>query len=287
MELSTRAQNAFVVGLAALAVGTSALAVWTVNRPHPSLSDLSPEPRAAPATAQGGSDEPVTSGPDTRTATEDATATSTAEPSESADEATDEPPARNPPSVEGWVEAWADEADVLVIGDGYSNMPTQWVQLWGRDQGQIRPVEIHHWGESRDVTFNDPIPLSDMEGARLTIWSAGRAGSTIAAAAQRVDRFVEEAAALEAVLVSLGLSSANEDVAASLDRLIDEIDEDLPVLIAVGPSGLYQPGVGNAMLEWAEDNDDRVSVVDLRDVAPENPTAEQWARAFQQAISEG
>src|SRR5690606_22567043 len=58
------------------------------------------------------------------------------------------------PSVEGWVDAWSDESDLLVIGDGLSNMPSQWVQLWARQVGRDRPVQLHHWGERSDVSFN-------------------------------------------------------------------------------------------------------------------------------------
>ncbi|MFK5633704.1 hypothetical protein [Ornithinimicrobium sp. LYQ103] len=285
MELSTRAQNAFVVGLAALAVGTSAFAVWTVSRPHPSLSEVKDEPTDAPAITHNTNDGAGTSGPDSQANTGDATPTATEEPGPVHDRA--EPSDSEPPHVEGWIKAWADEADLLVIGDGYSNLPTQWVQLWGGDVGQERVVEIHHWGEARDVTFNDPVTLSEMDGPELSIWSASRAGTTIAEAAERVQRFVDVADELDAVIVSLGMDSEDEDIAESLDLLMEELDEDLPVLVAVGPPGVYAPGVADAVEGWAQDNDDRVSVVDLRAIAPENSTAEQWARAFQQAISEG
>lgn len=280
MALSARIQNAVIAGLAALALGMSAFAVWSVGRPHPSLqggTGVTGTPAAA-----GDDDAATSSAPpasDVATETAGDSGQETVEPTETA-ELLDA-------SVGGWVRAWEDEADLLVIGDGYSHLPSQWVQLWAAGLGGQRPVQIHHWGEAADVAFNDPIVLSDTGDAPLTVWSASRAGSTIAAAAQRYDRFVSASTEPDAVLVSLGLSSANEDIPASLDALVAEVDDDVPVLVMVGPEALYQPGVGDAILSWAQDNNDRVAVVDLRIVAPANPTAEQWARAFQQAVEQG
>src|SRR5690606_717248 len=96
--------------------------------------------------------------------TSELTASPTTETSAPSDEsATEEPTTEDDSSdveeatVQDWVEAWSDEADLLIVGDGYSNMPSQWVQLWGDEVGTERPVTIHHWGEAEDVTFNDPI----------------------------------------------------------------------------------------------------------------------------------
>lgn len=271
MAPSKRTQNAIIGGLAALAVGASGFAVWSVNRPHPSLEN----------------EEPVATRtqPDTETATTTAGETGAGE-TDSGESDTDSTTAAGTrePSVDEWMEAWSEEADLLVIGDGYSNLPTQWVQLWARNLGDDRPVQICHWGEAADVAFNDPIVLSDTADELLTVWSASRAGSTIQAAAQRYGRFVDASTQPDAVLITMGLSSANEDIEAGLDALVAEIDGDIPVLVSIGPGGLYDDGVGEAILSWAEDNQDRVSVVDLRDVAPENPNAEQWARAFERSL---
>ncbi|OLT21987.1 hypothetical protein BJF81_14195 [Ornithinimicrobium sp. CNJ-824] len=292
MALSTRTQNALIAGLAALAVGTSAFAVWSVNRPHPSLTGTLTSTEGTDAgsddarsttdvTAEGDSSEPTasptteTSAPSDESATEEPTS---ADDSSDVDRAT----------VQDWVDAWSDDADLLVIGDGYSNMPSQWVQLWGDEVGNDRPVTIHHWGEAQDVTFNDPIVLSEEDGPQLTIWSASRDGSTIADAADRVDRFAEEAGGVDAVLISLGLDSGDEDVAGSLDELLAEFDgvaDDAPVLLAVAPPELYDSGVAEDMVAWAEDNADRVALVEVGPAAPDNPTAEEWALAFDRVIS--
>lgn len=247
MAPSTRAQNAILAGLAALAVGTSAYAVWTVRQPHPSLvqgGDGSVSPVVVP---QAPKDDQETA---TATAPADNASTTTAPPAE-----TEEPPAETEEAaVADWVEQWqGDDAHLLVVGDGYSNLPSQWVQEWGVLLGQDRPVAIHHWGEALDVVFNDPIVLSETDGPELTIWSAARAGTTIADA-------------------------------AALDQLLDEIDEDLPVLVLVGPEDLHEPGVRDATLDWAEDNAERVSVLDLRGVGPGEPIAVEWAEAFAEAL---
>ena len=172
----------------------------------------------------------------------------------------------------------------LVVGDGYSNLPTQWVQEWGGRLGEDRSVSIHHWGEAADKSFADPIELSDAGDPALTIWSASRDGSTVSDAAERVDRFVEASTGPDAVLISLGLSSDDEDIDAALDDLVDQLP-DLPLLISVGPAELYEPGVGDAFLEWAQDNADRAAVIDLSGMTG-TPTAEEWAAAFEAALAE-
>lgn len=97
-------------------------------------------------------------------------------------------------------------------------------------------------GEALDEVFNDPIVLSETDGPALTIWSAARAGTTIADAADRFGTFAGLIDGdVDAVLVSLGMDSEDEDVAAALNRLLDEIDEDLPVLVLVGPEDLTSP----------------------------------------------
>lgn len=274
----SRTQNTLVAGLAVVAVGASAYAVWSVNRPHPSLVEAGPVagpvPVSTPSPDADGATE-STGGP-TSDETDETATTSPAPAAEDTD----------PPSVDAWLDAWSGEADLLVVGDGFSNLPTQWVQLWAQQTGSDRPVQIHHWGEAADVSFNDPIVLSDAGDAPLTVWSASRAGSSIQDAADRYGRFVDASAEPDAVLVSLGLDSGGEDIAAGLDALVGQIDADVPVLLAVGPQDLYDAGVGDALLSWAQDNDDRVAVVDLRPVAPGAPTAEEWAAAFGQAVGQ-
>lgn len=285
MEVSKRTQNALVAGLAAVAVGLSGYAVWSVNR---SSTGGAPLPGAGGATTTTPVDEDEdgasTQGPDD-TVSAAPGAGEASSPSEDGGDAASE---GLEASVQEWVDAWSEEADLLVVGDGYSNLPSQWVQLWGAQVATGRPVTIRHWGEAEDVTFNDPIVLSETDGPQLTIWNASREGSTVADATARIKRFVEEAGGeVDAVLVSLGMDSGGEEIAASLDGLItalNGIDDGVPVLVAVGPPGLYEPGVADGVNAWSEEKDDRVALLEIGTEAPDEPTAEEWAMAFQQLL---
>lgn len=265
MVTSRRLQDLVIVLLAIVAVAVSALAVMKVNRPQETTAALG---------ASGSADAVGI--------VDDASATSgTAEDAEQTTSSGDES------TLEAWVDAWAGDADLLVVGDGFSNLPSQWVQLWADRLGDDRPVTIHHWGEAADVSFNPAIQLSDGDGEPLSVWSASRDGSTIHDAAEDYRRFVDASNPPDAVLVSMGLDSGEEDIADGLDQLvaqIDDQDEDVPVLIAIGPDGLYDEGVGDALLTWAEDHADRVAVTDLRGMAPDSASAEEWAVAFQSAL---
>ncbi|USQ76108.1 hypothetical protein [Ornithinimicrobium cryptoxanthini] len=281
MAPSTRTQNVIVTVLAVLAIGLSGFAMWSVAQPHSSLVDGA---TATTRPATGSDNQAAATSTAAPTGDEDETTESATGETETATASNASVDSESTPSVESWVDAWSGEADLLVIGDGLSNMPNQWVQLWARQVGQDRPVQLHHWGERSNVSFNDPRVLSEAGGAALTVWSASRAGSSVADAAEHYERFVEASTTPDAVLVTLGHSSGREDVAAGLDALLDQIDETIPVLIAIGPEGLYADGVGDAFLDWAQDHDDRVSMLDIRPVAPAYPTAEQWALAFQEAL---
>lgn len=264
-----RLQDVLIVLLAVAAVALSALAVVNVNRSRP------PEAATLDPTAFTAAGPPV----------DDASATSTSAP----DDAASTTSGGAEPDVDGWVQAWSGDADLLVVGDGFSHLPGQWLQLWADRVGRDRPVTIHHWGEAADVAFNDPIELSTGDGAPLSLWSASRDGTTIHDAAQDYPRFVEASARPDAVLVSMGLDSGEEDVAAGLDELlaqVDDLDPDVPVLLAIGPDGLYDEGVGDALRAWADEHADRVAVLDLRGEAPAAASAEQWAAAFQSALDQ-
>lgn len=251
-----------MLALAVLAISMSVHAVRQVNAPPPPLAD-SPVLAAAMA-------PPATQAP-----ADDGSATVTADP-----------PAQDGPAVDlaTWTSALSpDGAHLLVVGDGYSNLPSQWVQQWGVLVGAERPVAIRHWGEAADVSFNEPIELSTGDGPSLTVWSASRDGSTVQDAVERLDRFASDAADPDAILVSLGQGSGGEDVAGALDALLEGLP-DVPVLLVVGPAGLYDAGVGDAIAGWGEEHSERVVTVDLRDAVAEAPTAEEWALAFQDAL---
>jgi len=280
MQLSTRLQNLGLAALAAVAVSLSAYAVWSVGQAPESAMTA-----ALPGGSPLGEDRAPISGPDT----DATTATDPAQDAATAGTAPDgdTPGSTAPPatSVAGWASAWSGpDADLLVIGDGFSNLRSQWIHQWATELAAERPVQIHHWAEAEDVRFNEPDVLSEGSGPGLTIWNASRGDTTIGEAAEHTEAFLGAASQVDAVLVSLGRGSAGEDVAASLDHLMGELDADLPVLVLAGPPGLYNTGVSDGILAWAQAHQDRVALVDLRGTAPDQATAEEWAGAFQAAL---
>ncbi|MCK0112764.1 hypothetical protein MWU75_11495 [Ornithinimicrobium sp. F0845] len=273
MGLDNRAQNALLAVLGVVAIRASGFAIWSVRQPHPSLDDPQTTVTTPDVTTTGPTAAPDT----TQTATPLVDVTDTTATTE--DGAVD---------VSAWVDAWAgDDANLLVIGDGFSNLRSQWIHQWAGLVAAERPVEIRHWAEAADVTFNDPDVLSEGDGSGLTIWNASRRATSIEDAAERTDTFLSEASDVDAVLVSLGRSSAGEDVDASLDLLMEELGSDLPVLAVTSPASLDADEVSDGILTWAQDHEDRVAVVDLRESAPEQATAEQWADAFHEALQSG
>lgn len=272
--VSERMQNILLAAMGALAVGASAFAMWSVNRPHPSL-EVPQEVRVA-----DGDEARQTMG-----------ATSTTAQAEDDNAVHTEPPTAevtSPPAeaeLDDWLAAVDGPADLLVIGDGYSNLPSHWLQQWGALLADDRKVVIRHWGEAADTSFNDPITLGTAKRNQLEIWSASRAGSSIDDAVQRLDRFLGDADGPEAVLITLGGSSGSEDVSAALDDLLEALP-DVPVLLSVGPADYYAPGVGEDMATWGAKNAEQVVTVDLRDQTQGAPNAEQWARAFQSSLEE-
>lgn len=275
MELTPRVQNALLGVLAVVAISLSVFAAWSVSRPPTaalSAATSTPGSGAAPASGAGGDPAADSAAPD---GAADGSA-ATAAPAVSS----------SPATVEDWVAAWSGPGSgVLVIGDGFSNLRSQWIHQWAILLAAERPVQIEHWAEAEDVSFNEPDILSDGAGSELTVWNASRADTTIAEAAEHLQTFRAAAGEVDAVLVSLGRGSADEDVAASLDELVGALEADLPVLLVIAPPGLTSTSTSDAILAWAQAHEDRVSVVDLRESAPEVASAEQWAAAFASALA--
>ncbi|WP_122263010.1 hypothetical protein [Ornithinimicrobium cerasi] len=272
MLTTTRIQDILLAILCVIAVGLSVLAFRTVN----SGGATATPPTTPGATATFGAPDAPTDDAETTEQPDDA-ATTTTTTGAQADDA----------SVEGWIEAWSGpDADLLVVGDGYSALPEQWVQLWAGGEGTDRPVTIRTWNPTSDNGFADPVRLSEGEGPALRVWNASRPESTVADAAERFARFDDASTDADAVLVSLGQADAAEEVADELDTLLTEVG-DLPVLVVVGPDNLYDDGVTDAIGGWAQDNSDRVALVDLSDGLGTQPTADEWAQAFAQALDEG
>lgn len=265
--LSTRVQNMLLALLAALTTGLSAYAIWTVQQ-------------SSGAAAAGDAVSP------TAPAIDDAALTTA--PSPETDEADQGEPAAEV-GLDNWAQAWAGPADLVVLGDGFSAEDSQWLALWAGAVGQDRPVALHPW-DGPSSSFAAPQELSSFtDGAPLTIWNASQRGTTAQDAAARAAEAVGAVGTPDAVLVSLGLSSAGEDVATGMDRLLEQLDglaPGVPVLVVVGPDGLYEEGVGDAFASWAQAHDDRVALLDLRSSAPTSPSAEEWALAFEAALQQ-
>ena len=163
MDTPTRAANVGLVALALVAAGTTGFAVWNVRQPPAGSADL-----AGRSTASLTLETPVTASPD------------------DAARSSDTPDADPAASVDAWADVVLgdDAADLLVIGDGYSNLADQWLELWAERvaEGGDRPVTIRHWAEADDVTFADPIQLAEGDDG-LSVWSASRGETTISDAA--------------------------------------------------------------------------------------------------------
>ena len=186
MQLSTRLQNLGLAALAAVAVSLSAYAVWSVGQAPESAMTA-----ALPGGSPLGEDRAPISGPDT----DATTATDPAQDAATAGTAPDgdTPGSTAPPatSVAGWASAWSGpDADLLVIGDGFSNLRSQWIHQWATELAAERPVQIHHWAEAEDVRFNEPDVLSEGSGPGLTIWNASRGDTTIGEAAEHTQAFL-------------------------------------------------------------------------------------------------
>lgn len=270
MPSTTRLQDVLLAILCVIAVGLSVLAYRAVNTGGDLTARTSKQPASAVASL---GDVASSTGP----------AEETEEPDDGAATMTGDLPAGEV-SVEDWLGAWSDtDADLLVVGDGYSALPEQWLQLWAGIEGQERPVTIRSWDPTSDSTFGEPVTLSEGDGTLLRVWNASRSETSISEAVDRLERFDEASSDPEAVLVSLGQSSGEEDVDASLTALVGGLDA-VPVLVVVGPSSLYAEGVGPAIADWAQDRSERVAVVDLSDELGTEPTADEWAQAFAEAL---
>ena len=292
MGMSTAAQNTGLAVLAAVAIGASAYAYWSVNGP--------PAPSSVSMPADGASQSrpvsPTTPVEDDEGATGDAGASSAdavastgdaGAATSDAEETTAEPSSS---SVASWARA-LDRADhLLVLADGRGNEESEWVQVWGTLLAADRPVTLRHWGEAQDRSFNPPttLPEDGGEGRPLTIWSASRAASSIASVTELLPRIDSASADPDVLLVSLGAASAEEDVPDALDGLLAALPPGLagvPVLVVVGPSGSgSEEDVDDAVATWAQEHADDVALVDLRESGAGDADPQGWAQALQEAL---
>lgn len=274
------------LGLAALGTGTAVLAVLAVQHVEVLPAGL--------ADAADASDTSVVSPTSaaTEAAEDDATATSAPPPDDAA--ATTQAPTDLAPSDLGTLLA-EDDVEVVVLGDSTSNSRVEWVELWAQELGEDRAVSIAHWDEAGGDGYNDPIPLTDGDGA-VTVWSGSVTGSTAAAAAARAAELVPQVP--DVVLLSFGRDDDAETVSEGMDQLLAAVRDvavDAPVGVVVQPGGDDETTA--AVREWAGSVDVTVLDVDAawQEETPDigvndadgNPTAEAtglWAQRVAEAL---
>jgi hypothetical protein len=148
--------------------------------------------------------------------------------------------------------------DVVVIGDDTSNNRSEWVHLWAERLADERPVTVVHWAEQADVAYTTPDVLSESgEGAMLSIWSPGRAGTDIAEAAERVEEFLPDAPT-DLVLVNLGVNNDADEVEDQMQDLLDAlrglVGDGVPVGVVLQAEQVSTPEVNTALADFAADN---------------------------------
>lgn len=118
-----------------------------------------------------------------------------------------------------------EPVSVLVLGDDTSNLRSEWVQLWGAELADVRPVTVVQWDEAADVLYATPDVMTDTgEGEPLTIWSASRTGADIPSVTARLSSFLDEetlGAEPDLVVVNLGTNDSAEDAVADVQGLAD------------------------------------------------------------------
>ncbi|MCE0485995.1 SGNH/GDSL hydrolase family protein [Ornithinimicrobium sediminis] len=201
--------------------------------------------------------DPVTTGG--HTSDSDAATTSAAVPDAEEDDEQDEQDDTSLEDLSAALEGEDDGAvDVVVIGDDTSNNRSEWVHLWAERLADERPVTVVHWAEQADVAYTTPDVLSESgEGVMLSIWSPARAGTDIAAAAERVEDFLPDAPT-DLVLVNLGVNNDADEVGDQMQDLLDAlrglVGDGVPVGIVLQAEQVSTPEVNTALADFAADN---------------------------------
>lgn len=280
--MTTRTQDLLLL---LLAVATAAAVFFAVTRVHPSgAEDDSPTDPMSSATRGDPSSTPGPTGDDPSPSPGDDEAAASA----SAEETTTSPSADDPASsLEEFAAAVAGDGEtpisVLVLGDDTSNNRSEWVHLWGELASADRPVEVVHWAEASDVTYNEPDLFSeDGDGSPLTIWNASRAGANVAVTTERIDDYIPPDTELEAVIINLGANDDASSIPADLDDLRAAIQErlgDIPTaVVAQGQAGVDSE-VLDATFDWA----DAAALPVL--VASGASSAQEWASLVSDSLN--
>lgn len=206
--------------------------------------------------------------------------------SESTDEsaASESPSDEEPMSAEEQAQAALSGSDgapvnVMVLGDDTSNLRSEWVQLWGADLAERRPVTVVQWDEAADVRYSTPDVISDTgEGEPLTIWNASRTGADISSVTARLPLFLDPVALVsdpDVVVLNLGVNDSADEAVADAQELVNSMAErlgdDTPVVLVRQGRGGASAEVDEALVSWAEDTD--VVVWDVNEAT----SAQEWA----------
>ncbi len=169
--------------------------------------------------------------------------------------------------------------NVMVLGDDTSNLRSEWVQLWGADLAERRPVTVVQWDEAADVRYSTPDVISDTgEGEPLTIWNASRTGADISSVTARLPLFLDPVALVsdpDVVVLNLGVNDSADEAVADAQELVNSMAErlgdDTPVVLVRQGRGGASAEVDEALVSWAEDTD--VVVWDVNEAT----SAQEWA----------
>lgn len=152
-----------------------------------------------------------------------------------------------------------EPVNVLVLGDDTSNLRSEWVQLWGMDLAERRPVTVVQWDEAADVRYTTPDVISAAgEGAPLTIWSASRTGADIPSVTARLSLFLDPAAlgSDPDLVLNLGVNDTADQAVADAQELVDSLADRLrdvtPLVLVRQGLGGTSAGVDEALVSWAE-----------------------------------
>lgn len=265
--MDNRTQNVVIGSVAALAIGVAGLAMVRYQRAS-DVSGVEARPGVVIQEAR-------------RTVRVDDAVRTTRMPGDDASTTTREPAASSP--EQAWLAALAEaDAQLLVVGDHTVNNLDEWVTEWAALQD--RPVDVVFWHEESDASYEQRIRLGETEGeADLVVWNAGRAGTSLADAAEDVSSFIAEGAEPDLAIMTL----AGEGDAGDLDALLNDLEgsagDPVPVAVVLSPPGWASADLVQTLADWAADED--LPVIDLLEhTQTSQPTPYAAAEAVQDAI---
>ena len=267
------------IGLAALALVTALLVVWSLAEAR-SVTPAGTSPATTPIP----------------TATQPPTTPATASPTPS----TSTTPIKGLKGLAQRLDS-ADPVSLMVLGDGSGDGQQEWVSLWAVDHlAGSRRVAYHAWSAS---TQRWATAKNTGKGAATTIWNASVSAPSLKDEPKRV---VTVWKPVDAVILSYGHRKPAAEVAQGLDaiyRAVRAKDKDAAVIVMLqNPDPVAtqttQQQTVEAVKRWAQDAGlDTVNIYDafVNDPAPRyqlvqtdgSPTpvgSQLWAKTFDAAL---